>query len=88
VVDRVERYCAADPPPTPEELTQALWYACHGGQERASDYRHERGAELNWISTWDGLTPLDDARREGHDELVDWLLSRGAKSAAELSPDS
>jgi hypothetical protein len=87
LMDRVEQYCAADPPPTPDDLTQALWYACHGGQRRPAEYLLERGAELNWISTWDGLTPLDDARREGNNELIDWLLRRGAKSAAELSPD-
>ncbi|HEY3095268.1 MAG TPA: ankyrin repeat domain-containing protein [Acidimicrobiia bacterium] len=85
LMDRVEQYCAADTPPTPDELTQALWYACHGGQQPAAEYLLERGAELNWISDWDELTPLDAARRSGADELVGWLRDRGAKAAAELT---
>jgi uncharacterized protein len=85
LMDRVEHYCAADTPPTPNELTQALWYACHGGQRRAAAYLLECGAELNWISTWDELTPLDAARRSGADELVGWLRGREAKFAAELT---
>jgi ankyrin repeat protein len=84
-MDRVERYCADDPPPTPDEITQALWYASHGGQQLAAEYLVERGADLNWISTWDELTPLDAAGRSGADQLVQWLRSRGAKSAAELN---
>ena len=85
LMDRVEQYCADDPPATHDAITQALWYACHGGQQRAAEYVLERGAELNWISTWDQLTPFDAARRSGADDLVEWLRSRGAKSAAELS---
>jgi uncharacterized protein len=84
-MDRVDDYCTSDPPPTADDITQTLWYACHGGQQHVAEYLLERSADLNWISTWDNLTPLDDARREGHDELVDWLISRGAKSASELT---
>lgn len=82
-MDRVEQYCSARP--TPDELTRALWYACHGGQQALAEYLLDRGAELNWISTWDGLTPLDAARRSEADELVAWLRSRSAQSAAELT---
>jgi uncharacterized protein len=85
LMDRVDDYCTSDPRPTREETTQTLWYACHGGQQGVAEYLLERGADLNWVSTWDNLTPLDAARREGHDELVDWLISRGAKSAGELA---
>ena len=85
LMDRVDWYFAADPPPMPDDITQALWYSCHGGQQRAAEYLLERGADLNWISTWDALTPLDAARRSGADQLVQWLRSRGAKSASELS---
>uniref|UniRef100_A0A4Y8Q2U2 Uncharacterized protein n=1 Tax=Paenibacillus athensensis TaxID=1967502 RepID=A0A4Y8Q2U2_9BACL len=47
-------------------------------------YLLERGAELNWISVWDGLTPLDAAQRSATGDLVQWLHNRGAKSAKEL----
>jgi ankyrin repeat protein len=85
LMDRVEAYCTSDPPPTADGLTQALWYACHGGQRRIAEYLLERGADLNWISTWDSHTPIDAARREGHADLVEWLLDRGAKSTGELA---
>lgn len=85
LIDRVKHYCAGDPVPTHDDITQALWYACHGGQQRAAEYLLDRGAELNWISTWDQLTPLDAARRSEADDLVAWLSSRGAKSADDLS---
>jgi ankyrin repeat protein len=42
-----------------------------------------RGAPLHWISVWDGLTPLDAAHREGHDELAIWLRDQGARPASE-----
>ena len=83
LMDRVEQYCTGDTPPSPDELTQALWYACHGGQKNVAEYLLERGAELNWISTWDGLTPLDAAQRSEADELVEWLQTQGAKTAGD-----
>ncbi|MEK4514744.1 ankyrin repeat domain-containing protein [Paenibacillus sp. FSL H8-0122] len=66
---------------TPDELTVAFWCACHGGQRSAAEYLLGRGAELNWISGWDGLTPLDAARRSNAAELLEWLQSLGAESA-------
>jgi ankyrin repeat protein len=79
--ERVERACAADPPPTRDDLTQALWYACHGGQQAMVELLLEQGADLNWVSTWDQLTPLDAAERSGANDLVRWLRDRGARSA-------
>ena len=36
LMDRVRTDLAAEPPPSPDQLTQALWLACHGGHlERA-----------------------------------------------------
>ena len=67
-----------------DEVTIAFWCACHGGQRLAAEYLLDRGAELNWISEWDGLTPLDAAQRAEATELVQWLRGRGAKSAKEL----
>jgi uncharacterized protein len=71
--------------PPPDEVTVAFWCACHGGQADAAAYLLGRGAELNWASPWDGLTPLDAAVREGADELAAWLRSRGATSATSAS---
>ena len=87
LTEHVERHFTADDAPTPDDTTQALWYACHGGQQPVAAYLLERGAELNWVSTWDGLTPLDAARRSGADEVVGWLRGRGGKPAAELAAE-
>lgn len=75
---------ASDPSP-PDELTVAFWCACHGGQRPAAEYLLERGADINWVSVWDGLTPLDAASREGADDLIAWLRRRGAKTAQQMT---
>jgi ankyrin repeat protein len=83
LLDRVEAYCAADPSPSPEDLTQALWYAAHGGQPAVAALLLERGADLNWVAVWDGTTPLDTAARNEMSEMVDWLRARSARTAAQ-----
>ena len=60
------------------DVTIAFWCACHGGQRAAAEYLLDRGAELNWISPWDGLTPLDAARRSHAEEVAQWLQTLGA----------
>ncbi|MFC3802338.1 ankyrin repeat domain-containing protein [Cohnella sp. GCM10012308] len=68
----------------PDKVTVAFWCACHGGQRQSAEYLFEQGAELNWLSVWDGLTPLDAAHRSSAADLVHWLRSKGAKFAREL----
>jgi hypothetical protein len=80
LMDRVESYLAATPPPPADEITKAFWLACHGGQLAAAEYLLARGADLNWIG-YDNLTPLDTARRSEAADVVAWLESMGAKSA-------
>lgn len=70
---------------TSDEVTVAFWCACHGGQQPSAQYLLDQGALLNWISVWDGLTPLDAAQRSTNSNLVQWLLNRGAQSATELN---
>jgi len=77
-------YVARATPPAPEEVTHGFWSACHDGQRQVAEYLLDRGADLNWIG-YDGLTPLDAARRHGAEDLVAWLHGRGAASAGELS---
>lgn len=96
LMDRVGEYFTSGGPParhpwggaspgSRNEITVAFWSACHGGQREAAQYLLDKGAELNWPSPWDGLTPLDAARRSDASEVVEWLISLGAKSARELS---
>ena len=67
-----------------DEIAMAFWYACHGGQRTIAELLLDRGAELDWVPPWDGLTPLDAAVRSEAGEVVEWLRTRGARTAAEL----
>jgi ankyrin repeat protein len=80
LMDRVEKYVTANPPPPEEEITKAFWLACHGGQLTAAEYLLSRGADINWVG-YDNLTPLDTARRSEAADVVAWLENRGGKSA-------
>lgn len=82
--EELERHFVSSEPASLDDITQAFWCACHGGQSAVAEYLLERGADLNWVSTWDGLTPLDAAQRSGADELVAWLASRGGKTACDV----
>ncbi|TVY01880.1 ankyrin repeat domain-containing protein [Paenibacillus cremeus] len=67
-----------------DQVIVAFWCACHGGQPSSVEYLLHRGADLSWASDWDGLTPLDAAKRSEAHDLVQWLIRQGAKSADEL----
>jgi uncharacterized protein len=82
LVDRLESLLGADPSPTRDEITNAFWCACGGGQREAAQRLLERGADINWIGH-DGLTPLDAAIGGDAAELAEWLRLQGARRAAE-----
>lgn len=63
-----------------EDLTNALWCACHGGQRATAEILLHQGADRDWIGH-DGLTPLDAAERSEATELAAWLRASGAASA-------
>jgi hypothetical protein len=67
----------ADPAPGHQEITNALWHACHGGQRQTAAYLLDRGADINWTGH-DGLTPLQAAHRARADHLVNWLTARAS----------
>lgn len=93
LLDAIAAHFAGDPLPrrypwgassvsaAPDEVNVAFWCACHGGQLTAAELLLGWGAELSWPSPWDGLTPLDAARRSHATELAAWLESLGAQSA-------
>lgn len=83
LLERLEAACESAAPPPGDEVTNAFWCACHGGQRAAAAYLLERGADRDWVGH-DGLTPLDAARRSEAGELADWLAVQGARSAADL----
>jgi len=84
LMDRVEEHFAGKTLPTLDQINHAFWYACHGGQLRAAEYLLARDAELNWLPGWEKRTALDAARRSNADSVVEWLLTRGAKSAESI----
>jgi ankyrin repeat protein len=83
MIPRAEELLASAPP-TQQQLTDAFWQACHGGQRRIAEYLLARGADLNGTPSWGDDTPLDvaesvDTRREA---LVAWLCDLGAKKSS------
>jgi ankyrin repeat protein len=75
LVEQVEQVlAAADPPPTQETVTNALWHACRGGQLATARLLCAHGADPEWVG-WDKKTPLDVARESGNQSLVEWLLT-------------
>lgn len=82
LLSRLQEAFARQPSPSPEEVTNAFWCACHGGQREAAEFLLARGASLNWIGH-DQRTPLDAAQRSGATDVVEWLRSQGAKSTNE-----
>ena len=85
LLDRVEAYFAADPRTSADDATACLWGACHGGHLDVAAFLVEHGADPNWTGR-DDLTALDVAERSEATDVVEWLRSLGAKSAAELRP--
>src|SRR5215204_5775703 len=83
LVDRVQDYCSVEPSPERQQITNAFWHACRGGQQSTAAYLLDRGADLNWLGH-DHKTPFDAAREGGDDALSQWLRERGAKRAIDL----
>ena len=80
-LDSVRHHVSMQPPPAPEQITNAFWHACRGGQLAVAAYLFQQGANLNWIGH-DKKTPLDLARESGVAELVQWLEGHDANAAA------
>jgi uncharacterized protein len=83
---RAEELLAASPPGK-QQLTDAFWQACHGGQRRMAEYLLALGAELNGAPSWGENTPLDaaDGLDTGREALVGWLRSQGARKSAKAA---
>jgi len=77
---RVDELIAAEAPTT-QQLTDAFWQACHGGQRRMAEHLLALGAELNGTASWADSTPLDaaDSLGTGRENLITWLKEQGGK---------
>jgi ankyrin repeat protein len=83
LLDRVKNYCAANPPPSPHDLTSSFWHACRGGQRHTAEFLLAQGADVNWIG-FDKLTALGAAQKSGNQGFIAWLRSQGAKLTEDL----
>jgi uncharacterized protein len=90
LTERLDEFLAAQPPPTQEQIDNAFYQACHGGQLRIAELLLAHGAHINSTPDYSPhTTPLDiaasqDTRRS---QLVSWLEERGAKSARGPAPE-
>lgn len=75
---RVDEFLNGDPRPTGDDIDEAFWQACHGGQRRMAEYLLAQGANINAVPGYSRQTALQvagsaDTRRQ---ILVDWLRQR------------
>ena len=87
LLTRVQKFLAATPAPGPQEINEAFWQACHGGQRRTAEYLLRHGADVNTTVAYANGTALDvaagpDTRR---DLLATWLRGRGARPGDQAS---
>jgi len=82
MLERLEEILRGDPPA--DDVSQAFWHACAGGQRRAAEYLLSRGADLNWEPDYAHGTPLDAASELGtrHENVISWLREQGARPAS------
>jgi hypothetical protein len=68
---------------TADQISQAFWHACAGGQRRAAECLLAHGADLNWEPDYAKGTPLDAASSLGtrQENVLTWLRELGAASA-------
>ena len=78
IMARVEELLATIPPPSPDDLTEAFWQACHGGQRRTAERLLASGADLNGTPGYSDQTAAEVAAEPGtqRENLVTWLHDR------------
>ena len=83
LLNHVQQLSLKTPAPAGDDITNAFWHACRGGQQEVAAYLLRCGADRNWIGH-DRKTPLDVAHESGEGDFVEWLLASGAKKADEV----
>lgn len=78
IMARVEELLATIPPPSPDDITEAFWQACHGGQRRTAEHLLASGADLNGTPGYSDQTAAEVAAEPGtqRENLVTWLHDR------------
>jgi uncharacterized protein len=75
IMPRVEELLAATPAPSPDDLAEAFWQACHGGQRRTAERLLASGADPNATPGYSDQTPAEVAAELGQqrESLITWL---------------
>jgi len=81
LLGRVEELLSEVPVPGAAEINQAFWHACSGAQQRTAAHLLARGADINFVPSYNNATPLGAATavptRRG--TLAAWLREHGAQ---------
>ncbi len=75
IMPRVEELLAATPAPSPDDINEAFWQACHGGQRRTAERLLASGADLGATPGYSDQTAVQAAQERGtqRDNLITWL---------------
>jgi ankyrin repeat protein len=78
MMPRVEKLLAATSAPSPDDITEAFWQACHGGQRRTAERLLASGADLNAALGYSNQTSAEAAAEPGtqRQNLITWLHDR------------
>ncbi len=82
-LEDVRGYLTGDAPPSAQDVTNAFWNACRGGQRSVAELLLRHGADPNWVGH-DDKTPLQVAEESGNHELVEWLRGEGARRTGDV----
>jgi ankyrin repeat protein len=78
IMPRLDELLAASPAPSPDDVTEAFWQACHGGQRRTAERLLAHGADPSQAPGYSDQTALQVAHERGtqRDNLIIWLQER------------
>jgi len=78
IMPRVEELLAASPAPSADDITEAFWQACHGGQRRTAERLLASGADLDATPGYSDQTAAQVAAEPGtqRENLITWLNER------------
>jgi len=84
LMPRVDELLAASPAPSPENITEAFWQACHGGQRRTAERLLASGADPQARPGYAGQSAAEIAEEPGtqRQSLVTWLRDLAQLPAA------
>jgi len=82
---RLVELLAGPPVATREQINQAFWHACQGGQPRTAAHLLALGADPSWAPPYARKTALDAAGEldTARQALIEWLRAKGARSSGQ-----